>query len=97
VSSPLKVLISPQLFLSFYLLNRLVDGSATVQRLAMNENKETNDTIDEQHIPGQGTHLEDRLEQDRRSDPSKGFAYITTVGWIDRRERTRRKDDPFDY
>jgi cell division protein FtsI/penicillin-binding protein 2 len=63
----------------------------------MNENKETNDTIDDQHNPWPGIHLEYRQEQDQRSEPSKGFAYITTVGWIDRRERTRRKDDPFDY
>jgi hypothetical protein len=63
----------------------------------MNENKETNDTIDDQHNPGMGIHLENRQEQDRRNEPGKGFAYITTVGWIDRREKTRRKDDPFDY
>jgi hypothetical protein len=30
---------------------------------------------------------------DRRRQPSKGFAYISTVGWICRRERIRRKDD----
>jgi hypothetical protein len=63
----------------------------------MNENKETNDTIDDQHNPGMGIHLENRQEQDRRNEPGKGFTYITTVGWIDRREKTRRKDDPFDY
>jgi hypothetical protein len=62
----------------------------------MNENKETTDTIDDQPNPEQGIHLENRQEQDRRIESSKGFAYITTVGWIDRRERHRRKDDPFD-
>lgn len=30
---------------------------------------------------------------DRRKAPSKGYAYISTVGWICRRERTRRKND----
>ncbi len=44
----------------------------------MNENKETNDTIDDQFNPEQGIHLENRQEPDRRSDSSKGFAYITT-------------------
>jgi hypothetical protein len=60
----------------------------------MNEKKETNDTINDQHNTGLGIHLENRQEQDRRNEPSKGFAYITTVGWIDRREKTRREDDP---
>lgn len=63
----------------------------------MNENKEINDIMDDQFNPEQGIHLENRHEQDRRSEFSKGFTYITTVGWIDRRERLRRKDDPFDY
>lgn len=63
----------------------------------MNENKETNNTIDDQFNPEQNIHLENRNERDRRSEPSKGFTYISTVGWIDRRERRRRKDDPFDY
>lgn len=63
----------------------------------MNENKETNDTIDNQLNPEQSIHLENRQEGDRRSEPSKGFTYITTVGWIDRRERRRRSDDPFNY
>jgi hypothetical protein len=63
----------------------------------MNENKETNNTTDDQLNPEQSIHFESRHEKDRRSEPSKGFAYITTVGWIDRRERHRRKDDPFNY
>jgi hypothetical protein len=42
----------------------------------MNENKETNDTIDDQHNPWPGRHFENRQEQDQRSEPSKGFAYI---------------------
>lgn len=63
----------------------------------MNENKEINNTVDDQFNSEQGIHLENRQEQDRRIESSKGFTYITTVGWIDRRERRRRKDDPFDY
>lgn len=42
----------------------------------------------------QGPSLESRNEKDRRKEPSKGFTYISSVGWIDRRERIRRKDDP---
>ena len=34
-----------------------------------------------------------RLMGDRRNLPSKGFARIPMVGWICRREQTRRKDD----
>jgi hypothetical protein len=38
---------------------------------------------------------EDRRQLDeRRQEESCGFACISTVGWICRRERTRRKDDP---
>ncbi|WP_419659561.1 uncharacterized protein Dvar_84590 [Desulfosarcina variabilis str. Montpellier] len=36
-----------------------------------------------------------RRQQDRRKKASPGFAYISMVGWICRRERTRRKDEPF--
>jgi hypothetical protein len=38
-----------------------------------------------------------RLMGDRRKLPSKGFARISIVGWICRREQTRRKDDKWDY
>jgi hypothetical protein len=30
---------------------------------------------------------------ERRQEPSSGFTYISTVGWICRREQFRRKDD----
>ena len=36
-----------------------------------------------------------KREVDRRKEPSKGYTYITTVGWICRREKVRRKDDRF--
>lgn len=63
----------------------------------MNETKETQNTIDDHLTPELGIHLENRQEEDRRSEPSKGFAYISAVGWIDRRERRRRRDDPLNY
>lgn len=34
-----------------------------------------------------------RRTGERRKLPSDGFAYISTVGWICRRERKRRKTD----
>ncbi len=40
----------------------------------------------------QEVHLEDQREKDRRKELSEGFTYISTVGWICRRERFRRKD-----
>ena len=36
-----------------------------------------------------------RREEQRRREESAGFAYISTVGWICRREKSRRKDDEF--
>jgi hypothetical protein len=30
---------------------------------------------------------------DRRKEPSEGYAYISMVGWFDRREQIRRKVD----
>lgn len=35
----------------------------------------------------------ERREGERREQKSKGFAYITTVGWICRREKCRRNGD----
>ncbi|XPS84173.1 uncharacterized protein Dvar_21910 [Desulfosarcina variabilis str. Montpellier] len=51
--------------------------------------------LDDRHDPVLSNHFEDRDVEDRRTMPSEGFAYISTVGMIDRRERIRRKDDPF--
>ncbi len=36
-----------------------------------------------------------RREEKRRRKESEGFTYISTVGWICRRENSRRKDDEF--
>jgi hypothetical protein len=63
----------------------------------MIENKETNYTKNAQLNFEQGQQLENRLEEDRRRESSDGFTYISSVGWIDRRERLRRKDDPYDF
>jgi hypothetical protein len=37
-----------------------------------------------------------RYDNDRRKEPREGFTYVSMVGWICRREQSRRKDDPFD-
>jgi hypothetical protein len=37
-----------------------------------------------------------RRQAERRQRKSKGYTYITMVGWIDRRGKIRRKDDEFD-
>lgn len=38
----------------------------------------------------------DKRESERRVEHQKGFAYISTVGWICRREKCRRKHDHFE-
>jgi hypothetical protein len=43
------------------------------------------------------TIVDRRARCDRRTRKSKGSAYITIVGWICRREKTRRKNDRFDW
>ncbi|MBC2713277.1 MAG: hypothetical protein HGJ94_20460 [Desulfosarcina sp.] len=40
----------------------------------------------------QAGHRENQREKDRREELCEGFTYISTVGWICRREKTRRKD-----
>ena len=37
-------------------------------------------------------HSEHQREDDRRKEPCEGFTYVSTVGWICRRERVRRKE-----
>jgi hypothetical protein len=43
----------------------------------------------------QGAESSDRRNNDRRREPCEGFTYVSMVGWICRREQSRRKDDPF--
>jgi hypothetical protein len=38
----------------------------------------------------------DHRHGERRRQKSEGYAYMTMVGWIDRREKTRRKDEGVD-
>jgi hypothetical protein len=43
--------------------------------------------------PGPNTNENERRQGERREMKSDGFAYITTVGWICRREQCRRNGD----
>ena len=43
----------------------------------------------------QNVEFSDRRDIDRRREPCEGFTYVSTVGWICRREQSRRKDDSF--
>ena len=36
----------------------------------------------------------ERRRDHRRTQESEGYCYIAMVGWMDRRERVRRIDDP---
>ena len=38
-------------------------------------------------------YFDERCGYDRRKAPSEGYAYVSTVGWICRREHHRRNDD----
>lgn len=42
-------------------------------------------------------NLDSRWGEERRKQPSIGYTYISSIGWIDRRERLRRKDDPNNF
>jgi hypothetical protein len=43
----------------------------------------------------QDAESSDRRNSDRRKSPCEGFTYVSMVGWICRREKSRRKDDSF--
>ena len=36
---------------------------------------------------------DNRRRAQRRCQESRGYCYISMVGWMDRREKTRRQDD----
>lgn len=38
-----------------------------------------------------------RRQIERRQQESKGCAYISMVGWMDRRRKCRREDDVFEW
>ena len=48
-----------------------------------------------QDVDDQDVGNSDRRNNDRRKEPCEGFTYVSMVGWICRREQTRRKDEPF--
>jgi hypothetical protein len=59
-------------------------------------NKETTHIKDERLLFEHDHCFENhRMEQDRRREHSEGYTYISSVGWIDRREMLRRKGDPY--
>lgn len=64
-------------------------------RCAMLENKADNKIEKNALYSIPDYDAEIRRKQDRRKKASPGFAYISMVGWICRREKSRRKDEPF--
>jgi hypothetical protein len=56
---------------------------------------------DIQHIDPSKTPLKrggsNRREDERRKKKSKGYTYISIVGWMDRRMKKRRQDDDYDF
>jgi hypothetical protein len=56
-------------------------------------NNEAHNARESQRDNDQGYYFKKRQKQERRTEPSEGYTYISIVGWIDRRERLRRKDD----
>ena len=66
---------------------------------ALEETMQDNMTPDAHDWPARsdGPDISDQRQEDRRKAPSEGFAYVSMVGWIDRREQTRRKDDPYPF
>ncbi len=53
---------------------------------AIKDKKETKFDVEQE------VHYGDKREKDRRKEPFDGFTYISTVGWICRREKIRRKN-----
>ena len=49
----------------------------------------------EESFPKEEMDDNEKREEQRRRKESEGYTYITTVGWICRREKSRRKDDEF--
>jgi hypothetical protein len=59
-------------------------------RLIMNKKKHNEEIIGKSLLQGV---CEKRKEEERRRQPSNGYARISIVGWICRRERLRRMRD----
>lgn len=49
----------------------------------------------EETFPKEDMDSCEKREDQRRRKESEGYTYISTVGWICRRENSRRKDDEF--
>ena len=41
--------------------------------------------------------VDNRRRSERREQESEGYTYISMVGWMDRRCKTRRKGDAIDF
>lgn len=63
----------------------------------MTENKESHNVKDAQPNPDHVSFFINRQKRDRRCKPSESYTYISSVGWIDRRERCRRKNDAYGF
>lgn len=57
------------------------------------ENKRTHNAKDVQADIERDLRADSRWGEDRRTEYSRGYTYVSMVGWIDRREKKRRKDD----
>jgi hypothetical protein len=66
-------------------------GTETEGRIMTTPKREKNEDGDF----GYQKPSEKRNGMDRRKELSEGFACVSTVGWICRREKTRRKDDSY--
>ena len=60
-----------------------------LSRCVMEKNKTNRDSHAEFE---QNLAPSDRRFKDRRRERCEGFTYVSTVGWICRREKSRRKD-----
>jgi len=54
--------------------------------------KANKDKKENPFVVAQMAHPENQREADRRKEACQGFTYVSTVGWICRREGIRRKD-----
>ena len=63
----------------------------------MTENKDSDNAKDTRPDLDHVCFFINRQERDRRNVPSASYTYISAVGWIDRRERCRRKNDTYGF
>lgn len=63
----------------------------------MSENKDSLNAKDTRPNLDHVCFFINRQERDRRCKPSESYTYISAVGWIDRRERCRRKNDAYGF